>query len=86
MAKKLQEEIAVVPAAPAPLPEISFTEAEVQQVADFINYVYINGEFKMKMADTKKINLMLSHMHAHVTKCESYIFEHRRVIASRKAV
>ena len=85
MAKKIQEEEIVVPA-PTPLPEISFTEVEIQQVADFINYVYINGEFKMKMADTKKINLMLSHMHAHVTKCEAYIFEHRRVIASRKAV
>ena len=73
------------PQAPESFPDISFSEAEVQQVADFVNYVYTNGEFKMKMADTKKINVMLSNMHAHITKCEAYIFEHRRVLASKKA-
>jgi hypothetical protein len=72
------------PVAEETFPDISFTEAEVQQVADFINFVYKNGEFKMTMADTKKVQVMLGQMHAHVTKIEKYIFEHRRILASKK--
>lgn len=81
MAKKIPDEIVEAEV----FPEISFAEAEVQQVADFVNYCYKHGEFKMQMADTKKINTMLSNMHTHITKLEKYIFEHRRVITAKKA-
>lgn len=66
-------------------PAISFTEQEVQQVAEFVNYVYKHGDFKMSMADARKVTSMLSSMHSHVSKIEKYIFEHRRVLASKKA-
>lgn len=69
-----------------PLPEITFAEAEVQKVADFINWVFQNGTYAMKLGDMKKVSGMLNDMHAHVSKIEKYIFEHRRVIAAKKAV
>lgn len=69
-----------------PLPDITFAEAEVQKVADFINWVYQNGTYPMKMSDIKKVSGMLNDMHAHVAKIEKYIFEHRRVIAAKKAI
>lgn len=68
-----------------PLPEITFAEAEVQQVADFVNYVYLNGSFSIKMAEMKKMQGMLSNMNALIVKMEKYIFEHKRVIAAKKA-
>ncbi len=68
-----------------PLPEITFAEAEVQQVADFVNYVYLNGSFSIKMSEMKKMQGMLSNMNALIVKMEKYIFEHRRVIAAKKA-
>lgn len=68
------------------LPDIAFAEAEVQKIADFINWVYTNGLYNMKLSDMKKVSGMLNDMHAHVAKIEKYIFEHRRVVAAKKAV
>lgn len=69
-----------------PIPEISFNEAEVQAVADFINYCYKNGTYTMGMDGAVKLNKMLSAMHNHVTKIEKYIFEFKRTVAAKKAV
>lgn len=86
MGKSKEDVEATKELAKEPLPDIAFTEQEVQQVADFINYVFKNGTFSMAFGDIKKVSTMLQAMHAHVAKIEKYIFEHRRIIAAKKAV
>jgi hypothetical protein len=70
--------------APVEVPQITFTEAEVQGVADFINYCYKNASFTMKMDDAVKMNKMLSAMHQHVSKMEKYIFEFKKNSSIKK--
>ena len=69
-----------------PLPEIAFVEAEVQAIADFVNYCYKHGSFTMGMAEAVKLNKMLGAMHSHISKIEKYIFEFKRTVAAKKAV
>jgi hypothetical protein len=67
------------------LPVLTFAEAEVQKVADFVNYMYLNAEFKGAMKDYKKVNQMFADMHAHVQKIEKHIFEFKRISSYKKA-
>lgn len=69
-----------------PLPQLTFSEAEVQRVADFINFVYLNANFSMDMKGFKAINQKFADMHNHVSKIERYIFEHKKVSEAKKAV
>jgi hypothetical protein len=67
------------------LPVLLFAEAEVQKVADFVNFMYTSAEFKGSMKDYKKVNQMFADMHAHVGKIEKHIFEFKRISNIKKA-
>jgi hypothetical protein len=69
-----------------PEPVLTFTEAQVQKVADFINYMYLNAEFKGGMKEFKRINQMFSDMHEHMRVIESHIFEVKRIRQAKKAL
>ena len=62
-----------------PVPAISFTEDEVQRVAEFVNYAYRNVQVSSSLKDLaqeqKKLNMMFNQMHNHVTKIEQYILD-----------
>jgi hypothetical protein len=81
VAKKTKEEIKEEP---VEVPSISFTEKEVQAVADFINYCYQKAEFKGSMTELAKVNKMFSEMHGHVSKIEGYILDYVKVIQKPK--
>lgn len=68
-----------------PLPTLTFTEAEVQKVANFINHVYLNAEFKSGMKGFKDLNQMFSDMHQHMSKIEKHIFEFKKIRAAKEA-
>lgn len=68
-----------------PEPVITFSESQVQKVADFINFMYLNAEFKGGMKDFKKVNTMFADMHEHVKLIESHIFELKKIRAAKKA-
>lgn len=68
-----------------PLPTLSFNEQEVQKVANFINHVYLNAEFKSGMKGFKDLNQMFADMHQHVSKIEKYIFEFKRIKSAKDA-
>ncbi len=68
-----------------PLPTLTFTEQEVQKVANFINHVYLNAEFKSGMKGFKDINQMFSDMHTHMSKIEKYIFEFKKIKSAKEA-
>lgn len=57
------------------IPQITFTEKEVQSVADFVNYVYKNASFTHKMDDSLKLVRMLNAMQSHIKKMEDHIFD-----------
>lgn len=61
-------------------PLLTFSEQEVQKVANFVNFVYLNAEFKSGMKGFKAVNDMFKDMHEHVAKIESYIFEHKKTV------
>jgi uncharacterized membrane protein len=81
--KEHAEEIKKI--AEEPLPTLTFTEAEVQKVANFINYVYLNAEFKSGMKGFKDLNQMFADMHTHMGKIEKHIFEFKKVRAAKEA-
>lgn len=68
------------------IPQITFTESDVQKVADFINYMYLNAEFKGGMKEFKKLNQMFADVHAHIKVMEAHIFEVKKISAAKKAV
>lgn len=68
-----------------PIPEITFSEAEVNDVAQFVNWVYLNGRFEMTPKESKDMAQKFAKMHQHVSKIEQYIFEFRRVVNAKKA-
>lgn len=82
--EKLKQETAELAA--APIPSITFTEAEVQKIADFVNFMYLNFSKNMDMKTAKKVIAMFNDMHAHMEKVESYIFEFKRTVEAKKAV
>lgn len=61
-----------------PAPMLIFSEAEVQKVVAFVNFVYLNADFKMNMKQATEVKQMFNDMHAHVQKIEGYILEHKR--------
>jgi hypothetical protein len=87
MAKKKELEVSVAGSITSePIaPDISFTEAEVQAVADFVNYMFKNANASMSMQEARKVTGMFNGMHQHVVKIEKYIFEHRRFLSNSKA-
>lgn len=85
MAKKLTDNANQDATTESPVqPQLTFTEAEVQGVADFVNFVYRNGDYKLNMADARKLTSMLTAMHHHIAKIEKYIFEYSRNLTPKK--
>ena len=60
----------------------TFTESELNKVADFVNYVHQNGTFEdcKKPAQSRKLTKMFNDMHAHLKKCEAYILEIKEIV------
>lgn len=67
-------------------PQLTFTESQVQKVADFINFMYQNADFKGSMQVFKKVNSMFADMHEHMKMIEAHIFEVKKIRAAKKAV
>lgn len=67
----------------AEAPVLIFSEDEVQKVADFVNFMWANAEFKAAMPTYEKVKRMFHDMHGHVSKIEGYILEHRRTVKAK---
>ena len=61
------------------LPHIAFTESEVTEVADFLNAVWIQAEFKGSMQSMRDLDKLFSKMHAHHKKLQEYVLEVKRI-------
>ena len=61
--------------------EPTWTEAEAKRLADFINFVHVNGEFPVckKASESRKLTMMFNDMAAHLKKVESYVLEVKQV-------
>lgn len=64
-----------------PKDELIWSESEAKQLADFINFVHVNGEFPVckKAPEARKLTMMFNAMAAHLKKVESYILEVKQV-------
>jgi hypothetical protein len=82
--EKMKEEVKADAA--KEIPQLTFTEADVQKVANFINYMYLNAEFKGGMKEFKNINQMFADVHAHIKVMESHIFEVKKISTAKKAM
>jgi len=57
-------------------PALTFTEAEVQAVADFVNFIYQNATFdNMTSKGAQQYSAWLANIHQHVKVCEAHIME-----------
>lgn len=65
-------------------PDITFTEAEVQGVAEFVNFVFKEARFDIVCGDARKLTAHLNHMHHIVKKMESHIMEIKRTFKAPK--
>lgn len=58
----------------------TWTEEEIQGVANFVNYMWKFAKFSaLGMKDMKAVQNMFVSMHQHVSKIEKYAFEIKKV-------
>jgi len=56
--------------------QLTFTEKEVSQVAEFVNFVYSHASWSFKDTVTaNKLHHHLVNLSNHIKKCEDHIFE-----------
>jgi hypothetical protein len=68
---------------PQPQPQISFVEAEIREVEDFINNVYMKAKFEVSPKEMKDFQVSLGKMANHVKKIREHILEITRVIPAK---
>jgi len=64
--------------------QITFTDKEVQVVADFVNFVYKKAKFDINSAEAMKYSASMNSMHTVIKKMEAHIFEIHKVIETKK--
>jgi hypothetical protein len=81
--KKEEKQMPTTPREPNPP---TWTDAEVQAVADFVNYVHENATFpEMKTAkQARELTNSFNYMANHIKKIEGYIFEVLAVVDTPK--
>lgn len=63
----------------------TYTEQEVQAVANFVNFVFKRAKFDgLSSAEARQLTIYFNDMHNHVSKIEQYIFEIKKIIKGPK--
>ena len=63
--------------------QISFTEKEIQSVADFVNMVYTKANFNFNSKEAMSYSKSLAEMHETIKKMEAHKFEINKVIEAK---
>lgn len=63
--------------------QLTFTEAEVREVADFVNFVFKHARWDFESKEAFDFTKLYQKMAQHVKKCEDHIFEHKATYQSR---
>jgi len=64
--------------------QITFTEAEVKRIADFMNFVMTRADFKISGKEMVDFYTLYKDMVLHLKKCEDHIMELKQVIEKPK--
>lgn len=64
--------------------DLVFTKSEVQNVADYFNFVHENARFDVTAKEAAEYSTMATNMFRHIRKCESYIMELKEVVPAPK--
>ena len=59
--------------------QITFTDNEIQEVADFLNFIYKNAKWEMTTQDALELVKRINQMNAHMKKMEKHIYEVKKV-------
>lgn len=63
----------------APIPSISFSEDEVKEVAEFVNYIIKNAYWDHSTVEALKLGRMIKKMDDHIKKIDGYVLEVKKV-------
>ena len=64
--------------------QLTFTEQEAKDHAEFINFIYTNGKWELSTADVMKLAVMFNKMHAFQKKVDEHVMELKEVIEKPK--
>ena len=64
--------------------QLTFTEAEAKEHAEFINFVYSRANWSLPTADVMKLAVMFNKMHAFQKKVDEHIMELKEVVEKPK--
>jgi hypothetical protein len=65
-------------------PTIHFTEAEVKEVVEFTNFFAKNHKYTGNILEFEEYKKLFINMNTHIKKIETYIFEIKKVVKSKK--
>ena len=64
--------------------QLTFTEQEAKDHADFINFIYTNGKWELTTAEVMKLAVMFNKMHSFQKKVDEHVMELKEVIEKPK--